>query len=210
MTDNRNKGNSISNIYLLTALLFTLILSINYLKKCIHCAAIFTGIAFIVNTLTHFQGYKKTMISLSVCIVIGLIITSISCHTPYYIEGKVIPWLRVSSLLSILLSSFFGARFFSQWITFDSFATANLLSLWIYDFIDSIVITIFLILLDVLATPPLITIFLKEIYSKIAAALIVYGILRTVKGISSTNRRCSTGHLPSKHDSEYKNFHRGQ
>ena len=88
-------------LFLLVTILSSLILSINYCKALYQCAAIFSIIVTICNTIRESYNKKNLIFALSFAIILSIICLN---KVSFYVNGKLIHNIMSISFLSIISS----------------------------------------------------------------------------------------------------------
>lgn len=134
---------ALDNYVYKVGLLFAFTLCINFTKKIVCCALLFTCLIFILNCIAKCHGSKKATISMVFCTTttLGLLYNKSYC----IIAGKPISGLIVASLCAILIASYIGLKLFVKLEASYGFAVSNGMSLLIAALVDHLLMGIFFI-----------------------------------------------------------------
>jgi hypothetical protein len=172
---NNLKGSN-KTYLLLTGVLFACTLLLNFYTKIADCALIFTFLALTLNTISAIYGTKKATksIILSVCTSLALL-----WNLEYYIKGELISGLVITSLFSILVSSFIGLSLLSRLRVRYNFYVRNFISLTAYAIVDGAIMAAFFI--NIFPAHRVLSIFIREVGYK---SIYGFGIYASLLAIS--------------------------
>ncbi|WP_342265375.1 hypothetical protein [Cardinium endosymbiont of Philonthus spinipes] len=131
---------NLNNYVYKLGLLFACTLSINFTNKIVYCALLFTALTVVLNSIAKWHGSKKAAISILLCSATSF---AFLYDKQYYISGKLIHGLILTSLCAILVASYIGLKLFLKLQTRYGFAASNCISLFISSLVDHLIMGLF-------------------------------------------------------------------
>lgn len=172
MIDNKLHYNK---FYIFSALLlcvFTHLL--NVCTTIYQCALIFTIIAITTNGITLRYSPSQSLKTLAFAMILNFALLS---KLPYYIDGKIVNGLVLTSFLSLLISMYFSTAVLQKLTDKLCFMKANALSIILASVIDGFIMGVFFILNNQFSYSRVIDIFIREVSYKIIYILIASFIM---------------------------------
>ena len=154
---------------LLVILLGIFTYSLNLFNKISQCSLVFVFLAITANIISELYGRKKALIAVTLSIIVNFCLL---WDFNYYVHGCVINGIILVSFVSILLSTYCSTSIFVQLKSTCSLNTRNFAGLMTGAVVDGIVISGLLV--NILSTSRVLSIFLKEVLFKCAYSLTVY------------------------------------
>lgn len=131
------------------------------------CSCIYVLLVFTANLMSELSGKRKTIQTLIICILVN---TPLLFNINYHINGNKINGILLGSLISIIISIYCGVSLFSKLKSIDNFHIKNLLSLLVCSVVDSITMSVFL-LLNTLSINKITFIFICDLIFKFSYSL---------------------------------------
>lgn len=152
--------------------LFGMTYLLNFCNTIYQCSLLFVLISLVTNGLAESYGIKKALIGLFCATAASVVLL---WNFDYYIAGRVVEWLAVVSLLSVLISNSLGAVVFIKIKHIFGFEKRNFLSTIIVSAIDGLVMSIFF--MNTFRLQTILSILAKEITFKCLMAAVIYAII---------------------------------
>ncbi|TSJ80869.1 MAG: hypothetical protein NMK33_05520 [Candidatus Cardinium sp.] len=131
---------TLNNYMYKVGLLFACTFCINLTNKIVYCALLFTFLTLVLNGIAKYHGHKKAAISIVLCTALSL---GLFYNKQYFIGGKPINGLILTSLCAILIASYIGLKLFLKLTARYGFAISNCISLCTASLVDHCIMGIF-------------------------------------------------------------------
>lgn len=154
--------------FLLSTVLFSFALLLNFTNKLVVCSFIYVVIALIANVISEVYGQKKTMYSI---LISSIISTLMLWHTDYYIHNIKFDIMLIGSFSSVVVSTYLGTSLFLKLKPTYNFQVRNLISLAACSIIDCSIMA--LVLSSKFSINKVAFIFSKDIVFKLSYSLVI-------------------------------------
>ena len=164
-----NINNSLYFLPIITMFILTNLINLVLIisQNIVICSCIYVLLVFTANLMSELSGKRKTIQTLIICILVN---TPLLFNINYHINGNKINGILLGSLISIIISICCGVSLFSKLKSIDNFHIKNLLSLLVCSVVDSITMSVFL-LLNTLSINKITFIFICDLIFKFSYSL---------------------------------------